>query len=136
LHFRQNEDNSRRSYLTNLSLPSISESVDRLGQLEKACLAEVQQVRSAFGGAVWPGFGETDIPIAEYNQAFAFLVGYPEPPAGWVKVPDPERRGQAWIPTSMFSSWCTNASMPSGANRPRAGWSRPSWLRASLRTTT
>lgn len=84
------------SYLTNLSLPSKSEPIDRLSQPEKARLAEAQRVRSTFGGAVWPGFGEADIPILEYNEAYAFLVGYPAPPAGWVKVPNPGRHGQAW----------------------------------------
>jgi hypothetical protein len=84
------------AYLTNLSLPSKSESSDRLSQLEKGRLAEAQQVRGAFGEAVWPGFGQADIPILEYNEAYAFLVGYPDPPAGWVKVPNPGGRGQAW----------------------------------------
>jgi hypothetical protein len=88
------------AYLTNLSLPSKSESIDRLGHLEKARLAEAQQVRSAFGEAVWPGFGQADIPVLVYNEAYAFLVGYPDPLAGWVKVPNPGRRGQAWEPVT------------------------------------
>lgn len=91
-------------FLTNLSLPTKSESVDRLGQLEKARLAEAQQVRSSFGEAVWSGFGQAEIPLLEYNESYAFLVGYPEPPAGWVKVPNPGGRGQAWeaVPDDSF----------------------------------
>jgi hypothetical protein len=84
------------SYITNRSLPSKSAEAGRLSQMEKTRLAEAQQVRSTFGEAVWPGFGAADIPVLEYNEANAFLVGYPNPPAGWIKVPNPEVRGQAW----------------------------------------
>jgi hypothetical protein len=84
------------SYSTNRGIPAKSASVDRLSQLEKVRLAEARQVRSAFGEAVWPGFGKADIPVLEYNEAYAFLVGYADPPAGWVKVPNPGIRGQAW----------------------------------------
>jgi hypothetical protein len=84
------------SYGINRSLPARSASVDRLSQQEKARLAEALQVRSTYGEVVWPGFGEADIPVLEYNEATAFLVGYPNPPVGWVKVPNPGVRGQAW----------------------------------------
>jgi hypothetical protein len=84
------------SFWINRSLPSKSAETDRLSQLEKARLAEALQVRSTFGEAAWPGFGEAGIPVLEYNEAYAFLVGYPNPAAGWVKVPNPGVRGQAW----------------------------------------
>jgi hypothetical protein len=84
------------SYLTNKSLPSKSVETEQLSQLEKARLAEALRVRNTFGEGVWPGFGEADIPVLEYNEANAFLVGYADPPAGWVKVPNPGVRGQAW----------------------------------------
>lgn len=86
------------SALINRSLSTESEIVDRLGTSEKARLAEFYQVRQQLGNDVWPGWGTADIPVVLYNESFAFLVGYPDPPAGWVKVPQNERRGGPWEP--------------------------------------
>jgi hypothetical protein len=70
--------------------------VDTLSSPEKARLAEALRVRSTFGEAVWPGFDQADNPVLEYNEANVFLACYSHPPAGWIKVPDPGLRGQAW----------------------------------------
>lgn len=45
-----------------------------------------------------PGWSQADIPLVAYNEQYAFLVGYPDPPPGWVTVPQGARRGQAWEP--------------------------------------
>ena len=87
---------SLASYLANRAIPGGSASVGTLSSPEKARLAEALQVRSTFGEAVWPGFGQADIPVLEYNEAYAFLTGYVDPPTGWEKVPGPGLRGQAW----------------------------------------
>ena len=84
------------SALSNLGLPRQSTTVDRLDDLEKARLSEVIHLRSAFGDAVWPGWAQADIPLIVYNEQYAFLVGYPNPPAGWLKVPALEPRGGPW----------------------------------------
>jgi hypothetical protein len=91
--------------IRNRSLPTRSEVVERLSDAEKARLAEAFHLRETLGDAVWPGWGQADIPIIVYNEAYAFLVGYPgEPPAGWLKMPQQEARGGAWdvVPDDRF----------------------------------
>ncbi|MCA9873512.1 MAG: hypothetical protein KC441_07655, partial [Anaerolineales bacterium] len=84
------------SALLNRQLPAQSAVVEHLGEREKARLAEFYQVRQQLGDAVWPGWGTADIPVVLYNEAYAFLVGYPDPPEGWIKVPQNELRGGPW----------------------------------------
>ena len=82
------------SALSNLGLPQRSTTLDHLSELEKARLSEVLHLRSALGDAVWPGWSQADIPLIVYNEQYAFLVGYPDPPAGWLKVPNLEPRDE------------------------------------------
>lgn len=84
------------SALINRNLPTQSAVVDQLSEAEKARLAEFFRVRQQLGDTVWPGWGTADIPVIVYNEAYAFLVGYPDPPEGWVKVPQNELRGGSW----------------------------------------
>ena len=56
---------SLASYLANRAIPGGSASVGTLSSPEKARLAEALQVRSTFGEAVWPGFGQADISRVE-----------------------------------------------------------------------
>jgi hypothetical protein len=84
------------TFLSNLTLPSESSVTERLSDLDKARLAEATRLRKFLGGEVWPGWEEANIPIIVYNEEYAFLVGYPEPPAGWVMEPRQEARGGAW----------------------------------------
>jgi len=92
------------SALVNHSLPTGSQIVDRLSDLEKARLAEVFHLRQTLGDAVWPGWGQADIPVILYNEEYAFLVGYPDPPSGWAKVPNRDLRGGPWevVPADTF----------------------------------
>jgi len=91
--------------LLNRNLPRQSAVVDRLSETEKVRLAEFFQVRRQLGDAAWPGWGTADIPIIVYNEAYAFLVGYLDPPDGWAKVPQNELRGGRWelVPNDSFS---------------------------------
>ncbi len=92
------------SAASNHGLPKGSAIVERLSDLEKARLSEVLHLRSVLGEAVWPGWAAADIPIIVYNEKYAFLVGYQEPPAGWLKMPMRERRGGSWeqVPGDAF----------------------------------
>jgi len=92
------------SALSNLNLPQHSTTLDRLSELEKARLSEVLHLRTSLGDAVWPGWSQADIPLIVYNEQYAFLVGYPDPPAGWMKVPNLEPRGGPWeqVPDDAF----------------------------------
>lgn len=92
-------------FIWNQSLPTQSNSVDRLGEAEKARLAEAIHLYSSLGDVVWPGWGGIEIPIIVYNEGYAFLIGYPDPPAGWVKVPQNQLRGSTWeiVPDDNFA---------------------------------
>lgn len=82
--------------LSNLSLPRQSESIETLSQADKIRLAETRHLRQTVGDAVWPGWGQAEIASIVYNEGYAFLVGYADPPAGWVKVPAGIQRGGTW----------------------------------------
>ncbi len=92
------------STLSNLNLPQHSITLDRLSELEKARLSEVLHLRTTLGDAAWPGWSQADIPLIVYNEQYAFMVGYPNPPAGWMKVPTLEPRGGPWeeVPGDVF----------------------------------
>lgn len=92
------------SALSNLGLPQRSQVVDHLSDLEKARLSEALNLRTALGDATWPGWSEAGIPIIVYNEGYAFLIGYPDPPDGWKKVPTLEQRGGPWeqVPGDSF----------------------------------
>src|SRR5512142_885451 len=84
------------SAASNIGLPTRSALVERLGDVEKARLSEVLHLRAALGDEVWPGWAQADIPVIVYNEKYAFLIGYLDPPAGWLSVPAREARGGAW----------------------------------------
>lgn len=88
------------SALINLTLSTESAVADRLGDEEKAHLAEFFHVRQQLGDAAWPGWGSTQTPVVVYNESYVFLVGYAEtePPDGWLKVPQDDARGGPWQP--------------------------------------
>ncbi len=92
------------SALSNLLAPKHSQVVDRLGALEKARLAEAIHLRHTLGDKFWPGWGQSDIPVILYNEEYAFLTGYNNPPPGWVKVPQNAKRGGPWeiVPNDTF----------------------------------
>jgi len=92
------------SMLSNRGLPQHSTVTGRLSDLDKARLAEARHLRQTLGETAWPGWSQADIPIIVYNEQEAFLVGYPNPPAGWRKVPSLESRGGPWeeVPGDLF----------------------------------
>jgi hypothetical protein len=84
------------SAISNLGLPQGSTEVEVLSRPDKIRLIETTQLRRQVGDAVWPGWGDADIPMIVYNEEYAFLTGYPDPPDGWIKVPAGIQRGGAW----------------------------------------
>ena len=109
--------------LINRSLPTESETVERLGDEEKARLAEFFQVRQELGNDVWPGWGAAAGPVIVYNESFAFLLGYPDPPDGWLKVPQNESRGGPWEPVpgdSFGGEPYYRQQLPPGGQTPEA----------------
>lgn len=88
------------SALGNLALPNRSASIEVLSDADKTRLAETRHFLQELGDTVWPSWGQTDMPMIVYNEEYAFLVGYPNPPDGWVKVPAGIQRGQGWEPVA------------------------------------
>jgi hypothetical protein len=86
------------SALSNLVLPSHSATIERLSDLDKARVLEAVHLRQTLGDVLWPGWGSAAIPVIQYNEQYAFLVNYPAPPAGWLKMPQRLARGGPWEP--------------------------------------
>jgi hypothetical protein len=86
------------SALVNRNLPRHSNVVERLDELEKVRIAEFYHLQQTLGDQVWPGWGEATAPIIVYNEQYAFLIGYEDPPPGWIKMPQNEARGGPWEP--------------------------------------
>ncbi len=84
---------------SNLLLPEGSAAAATLGEAEKARIAEAIHLRETLGNAIWPGFGDEQIPVVVYNEQYAFLTNFDgEPPPGWVLPASGERQGTAWEP--------------------------------------
>ncbi len=90
--------------VSNQNLPQRSQVVERLDDEQKSLLAEARHLRQSLGDAVWPGWGQADIPSIAYNEQYAFLTGYPQPPDGWKKVPGDVQHGGPWeeVPGDRF----------------------------------
>jgi hypothetical protein len=86
------------SALTNLILPSCSSTIEQLSDLDKARVLEALHLHKTLGDTLWPGWGSASIPLIQYNEQYAFLVNYPAPPVGWLKVPQRLPRGGPWEP--------------------------------------
>ena len=84
------------SAIINRGLPQQSEVIERLSNSDKTRLAELFHLRQTLGDSVWPGWGQAQIPIILHNEEYAFLIGYPQPPAGWIKVPAGTQLGGPW----------------------------------------
>ena len=93
------------SALYNLTLPKKSKIVAYLSVKEKSFIEEEMNLQQKMGNEVWPGWGDIQIPVIVYNEKYAFLVGCPDPPAGWYKMPSEELRGTEWevVKTNDFS---------------------------------
>ena len=93
------------SVILNGRLPTQSDSIAQLSAADKGRLAEFFHLQDTLGDAVWPGFGQADIPIILYNEEYAFLVGIAEPANGWQTVPSQDQHGTAWeiVPDDSFA---------------------------------
>jgi hypothetical protein len=89
----------------NTQLPQKSANTEVLTEADKIRLLETLHLRQKLGNKVWPGWGNADIPMIAYNEAYVFLTGYPDPPEGWVKVPIGTQYGGPWelVPGDTFN---------------------------------
>lgn len=92
------------SVIGNANLPQHSPVIETLSEADKIRAIEFLHLHEQLGSAVFPGWGEADIPLILCNEEYAFLIGYPNPPDGWVKVPAGIERGSVWemIPGDAF----------------------------------
>jgi hypothetical protein len=109
--------------LNNRTLPTASAQPDALSDAEKARLSETIQVRQQVGDMVWPGWETAVIPLVIYNEAYAFLLGYPDPPDGWINVSTNKAHGSAWeqVPDDLFDGEpYYRQPLPPGSETPQA----------------
>ncbi len=98
------------AYWDNQAIPAASPVLERLSTADQVRLAEAFHLRQSLGDMVMPGlkgtpgFGAADIPVLAFNERYAFLVGLPDPAAGWRSVPQGEQFGVAWrtVPDETF----------------------------------
>ncbi len=82
--------------LVNRNRPTRSAAPAVLNAAEQTRLVEYFRAHRALADGIWPGWGAQDIPVVVYNEAYAFLVGMPDPAHGWIKMPENRPRGGAW----------------------------------------
>lgn len=81
----------------NSRLPARSTVADRLSEQDKARLIEAQHLLRSVGDEVLPGWGQAEIPLILYNEAYAFLTGTGGPPPdGWGHARTGQLYGTAW----------------------------------------
>lgn len=68
-------------------------SSDDLSRRDVARIAEFQHLRRIVGESIWPGFGESGIPIGLVKGSMEYLFDYPSPPSGYTKVHVPSYPG-------------------------------------------
>ena len=81
---------------SNLFLPRQSQNPEQLISADKLRLMEAIHLRQSIGNQLWQGFAEIDVPILLYNEAYAFLIRYDNPPDGWHRVPSGVGFGGTW----------------------------------------
>lgn len=109
--------------LSNRMLPTESAQPATLSAAEKALLTETIQVRQQVGDEVWLGWETAVIPLIVYNEAYAFLLGYPDPPDGWINVSTNKPHGSAWeqVPDDLFDGEpYYRQLLPPGGETPQA----------------
>ncbi len=84
------------SALSNRNLPTGPTVLDRLDPLDKVRLQETLHLQRELGEAVWPGWGEADVPILVWNNQYSFLVGVAHPPGDWEQVPGDDLDGRPY----------------------------------------
>lgn len=82
--------------ITNINLPKQSKYQDHLDSTQKIYIAEYQNLQKRIGESVWPRWGAKNIPVIVYNEYYVFLIGYDNPPKGWIKVPQNLQIGLDW----------------------------------------
>lgn len=67
-----------------------------LSAADKSEIAEALRLQASIGDQVWPGFGQSQIPVILYNDKYEFLTGATNPPAPWTAVEGDSFRGRSY----------------------------------------
>jgi hypothetical protein len=63
---------------------------------DKAQLIETLRLKKLFGSSIWPGFGKSEIPLIQYNERYAFLIGHPAPSPPWEAIDSDSFQGKVY----------------------------------------
>ncbi|MFO7697491.1 MAG: hypothetical protein R6X16_10075 [Anaerolineae bacterium] len=88
------------SSAANRRLAALPVAQSDLTALDMSRWQEAVHLRQVYGSSVWPGWADADIPLILYNEEYAFLLGLPQPEAGWTTVPGNRPQGARWEPVS------------------------------------
>jgi hypothetical protein len=69
----------------------------KLEAADKEALAGALRLKADLGEAVWPGFGNADIPVIVYDDEFEYLFRLPNPPPPWDIVVGDDYLGQTYF---------------------------------------
>jgi hypothetical protein len=117
-------------YLTNQSLPTHSKDPAQFTDEDQNLFYEANHLRHVLGGQVWPGWEQAKyVPFVAYDEAYAFLIGMADPPAGWTLPGKLEKSGSTWEqvagsnanPAGYYRQPVTNAARAIGAFTVRIG---------------
>jgi hypothetical protein len=75
---------------------AVGEDLSLLSTQDKVQLAETLRLKKLFGSLIWPGFGESNIPLIQYNEQYEFLIGHPGPSAPWISVKSDSFQGSPY----------------------------------------
>jgi hypothetical protein len=77
------------SALGNRNLPTGPAALDRLDPLDKVRLQETLHLKRELGEAVWPGWGQADIPVVLWNKGTC--LPHSGPILAWLNSDEPDR---------------------------------------------
>lgn len=85
------------SYISNRGLEPLPERTEVLTELDKARLAEAQQLKSEMGEQVWPGWGDSEIPLLVWNRDYSFLTVDSQLPPPWEPAAGDDYYGETYF---------------------------------------
>ena len=82
--------------LNTVVIQAIGEDLSIMSTEDKVQLAETLRLKKLFGSLIWPGFGEANIPLIQYNEKYEFLIGHPGPPPPWTAIDSDSFQGNQY----------------------------------------
>jgi len=80
------------------------EDLTVLSTEDKTQLKKTLRLKKLFGSSIWPGFGEAEIPLIQYNERYAFLIGHPSPSPPWAAIDSDSFQGNLYYSREVAES--------------------------------